>query len=205
MGVNQFGLWVGIANRAAAALPEPRRRSRGLLCIDLLRKRSSRHVLSELRKIDLDGYNPLILAVADRASGFAVTNGPDRDPRAIEPGFHVLTNAGADQEGDPRREWVRKMLLTETTTVGTPPAHILAGLLKNHGRHESDALCIHGGEGGTRSSTILALHQNLAHSSYYYADGPPCRTGYSDYSFLFSGGTAKDPGVTNGWGTDILS
>jgi len=205
MGVNQFGLWVGIANRAAAALPDPRRRSRGLLCIDLLRDKSSRHVLSKLSKINLDNYNPLILAVADRESGFAVSNGTDRDPRIIEPGFHVLTNAGFDQDGDPRREGVRKRLLAQTATGPMPTAQVLAGLMKDHGEHGTEALCIHGDGGGTRSSTILALHENLADSRYYYADGPPCRTGYSDYSFLFSEGTATDPGVTKGWGTDILS
>ena len=204
MGVNQFGLWVAIANRAAAALPDPHRRSRGLLCIDLLQGRSGRHVLSILRQLDLDDYNPLILAVADRESGFAVSNGPDKNPRIMGPGIHVVTNAGLDQEEDPRRDRVQKRLAKGASIARAPAARVLAGLMKDHGGQEADALCIHGDGGGTRSSTILALHENLADSRYYYAHGPPCRNSYSDYSFLFSGGVAADAGVTNGWGTDIL-
>lgn len=191
MGVNEFGLWVGIANRAAPELPDPSRRSRGLLCIDLLRKRSSHHILSELPELALDDYNPLILAAVDRDSGFAATNGPDGDPKVLEPGFHVLSNAGFNREGDPRRERVLKELLPKAGNVGTPQSAILVGLLKDHGQDESDALCIHGPQGGTRSSTILALHQNPGDSRYFFADGPPCVTPYGDYSSLFTGDMGK--------------
>ncbi|MDX1764341.1 MAG: NRDE family protein [bacterium] len=204
MGVNAFGLWIGVANRSTAALPEVTRRSRGLLCLDLLREETSHDVWGKLGGLGLDDYNPLLLAVADREAGFVLGNGPDPGPWVMEPGMHVLTNGGFDQDGDPRSDRLREELLIGMETDGTPTAQILARSLKDHGKDVTDALCIHGPAGGTQSSTILALHQDLRCSSYYYAGGPPCRTGYTDYSFLFPGAAPEGPGVTNRWGTDIL-
>ena len=44
-------------------------------------------------------------------------------------------------------------------------------------------VCIHAGGYGTRSSTLLKLGPGVA-PAWWYADGPPCRTPYQDYTFL---------------------
>ncbi len=66
MGVNQRGLWVGIANRLSDTQIGPERRSRGLLCMDLLSKSSCEDALPDLRKIPEGRYNPFYLIVADK-------------------------------------------------------------------------------------------------------------------------------------------
>jgi hypothetical protein len=52
------------------------------------------------------------------------------------------------------------------------------------------ALCIHTPFYGTRSATRIALDPGrVAH--YAFADGPPCRTPFVDYSHLFDAETTS--------------
>jgi hypothetical protein len=46
-------------------------------------------------------------------------------------------------------------------------------------------MCVHGEQGGTVSSSIIALRSPLSRSSYLHAQGPPDRTPYTDYSHLW--------------------
>ena len=47
-------------------------------------------------------------------------------------------------------------------------------------------ICLRGPEGGTVSSSIVALRQPLRRSTYLHAQGPPDRTPYQDYSRLLA-------------------
>ena len=45
-------------------------------------------------------------------------------------------------------------------------------------------MCLRGDEGGTVSSSIVALRSALEPSTYLHAQGPPDQTPYTDYSHL---------------------
>ena len=47
------------------------------------------------------------------------------------------------------------------------------------------AVCLHGKDRGTVSSSLLALRQPLSESIYLHAPGPPDSSPYEDYSHLF--------------------
>lgn len=121
MGVNEKGLWAGMANRRSPLPNDTKRRSRGMLCMDLLR-------------------NP-----------------------ACEEAVSLLG-------------------LLNKKTLPDPDA--LAEALGDHGESASDAVCVHEQAGGTRSSTVLFLHSQVEKSRYFFAEGAPCRTPFSDYSDL---------------------
>ena len=48
------------------------------------------------------------------------------------------------------------------------------------------AICLHFPDGGTVSSSVLALRPSLAVSSYWHAQGPPDQTPYADFSYLLA-------------------
>jgi hypothetical protein len=62
----------------------------------------------------------------------------------------------------------------------------LAELCRSHtgGGAATDAVCVHAGTYGTRSSTLLRLAETASESALLYADGEPCRTAYRDYTPL---------------------
>jgi hypothetical protein len=52
------------------------------------------------------------------------------------------------------------------------------------GSDDRPAMCLHGPDRGTVSSTIVALRGALARSTYLHAQGPPDAAAYTDYSAL---------------------
>ncbi len=92
MGMNQYGLWVGIANRLSDVPNDPGRRSRGLLCMDLLSKDCCEDALSSLSKIPEGRYNPFYLIFADKGSGYFVGYEQEVEVIPLSGGFHVMTN-----------------------------------------------------------------------------------------------------------------
>jgi uncharacterized protein with NRDE domain len=68
---------------------------------------------------------------------------------------------------------------TRESLADTPPSHLPIELAR-----ELTATCIHSPEYGTRSSTFLALGPGVIR--YLHADGPPCTTGFLDYTRLLA-------------------
>ncbi len=107
-------------------------------------------------------------------------------------GMSVLTNLDVNDPCCPRLasavppfETVAKLLAEE------PPVRLLverlAEVLGNHegsldpaGRNPLSRLCIHGGQYGTRSSSIIVLEKSRRVVRYFHADGPPCSTPFDE-------------------------
>jgi uncharacterized protein with NRDE domain len=184
-GVNQHGMVVGLLNRRRPGGPDPSRRSRGLLCLEVLQTASpdaAAALLAGLRPADYNGFN---LLVADRHQALVAT--PDESQVRITrlpPGVHLLTNLDLNDPTCPRIaksskhfaalslppdgnagvliEPLRRLLADHTTALD-PRADVI------------DTLCVHKPGYGTRSASIVALDAT-GRPRWWHAAGPPCRS-----------------------------
>lgn len=184
MGVNSKGLFVGLTNRPDAR-KDPARRSRGLLVMDLLARRSAQEAARELGARTAERpYNPFHLICADGNETFAATlreDGPWLRP--LDPGIHVLANRDLDDPEDPKVQRIRARL--DAMNPGASVPEVVGGLRAILATHAPvgeplDGVCTHAPGYGTRSSGVFVLGE--ARWQFWYADGPPCETKYQDLS-----------------------
>ncbi len=198
LGVNPAGVFAAITNRRTET-PDPARRSRGLLVLDALGASSAADAASAALDLPPDAYNPFNLFVADAQRAYAITYGDA--PKCIElaPGSHVIGNA--DLAAPPPAKVAR--IADEAAQIARAPDAALldrlADLCRSHasGGAAPDAVCVHAGSYGTRSSTLLRLAETASESALLYADGEPCRTAYRDYTPLLHQ-LAREAGPVDG-------
>lgn len=189
LGVNEFGLVAGITNRGKVKF-NPSLRSRGLLCLDLLKEKTAGSADKYLETaIASSPYNSFNLFYADRDSAYMAVYENELLNHLLEPGIHVLVSQGLNGISD--RKMKRISLLLESLPKEYSELFVseLINLLRDHDTELPDrqTICSHGETGGTVSSTILAIHQNFPENSgYLFADGPPCHTSFIDFSDLFT-------------------
>jgi uncharacterized protein with NRDE domain len=188
-GVNEHGLVVGLLNRRRAQGPDASRRSRGLLCLEMLQCRSPTEAAERMRAIDGDAYNGFNLLVADAREAFVATNPEDHmQVTPLPPGVHLLTNLALNDPTCPRiaksSELFRGVNLPAAKDVaGVVPS--LRAILSDHTTALDprattiDTLCVHLPGYGTRSSSIVAVTAD-GRMRYWHAPGPPCRTAYTE-------------------------
>jgi uncharacterized protein with NRDE domain len=188
-GVNEHAMVVGLLNRRRPHGPDPTRRSRGLLCLEILQTRSPRAAADRLRGLAGDAYNSFNLLVADAQHAFVATNpGGQMHVDLLPPGVHLLTNLELNDPTCPRI--AKSAQLFRAVTV--PPAPQLASvvpalraILSDHTTALDpraptiDTLCVHLPGYGTRSSSIVAITA-AGRMHYWHAAGPPCRTAYAE-------------------------
>jgi uncharacterized protein with NRDE domain len=182
-GLNQHGVFAAVTNRPTQA-PDPTRRSRGQLVLDVLAAASSAAAAEALGRLDRDAYNPFNLFVADGRDAFAAVYESRPELLRLAPGAHVIGNADPDARDVPK---VRRTLERAEQVAAGPVASIADGLTAICRTHEDDALtspCVHRGGYGTRSSTLLRLGSVL--DLLQHADGPPCTTAYRDFTPLLA-------------------
>ncbi len=185
MGANDRGVWVGITNRHQGDV-DPDRRSRGLLCRELLSAASAAEAADRVAALE-EPYNPFHLVAGDGVELRYVEYEVGRvDARRLEPGAHVVTNRPLDETaGEPKAARARWLLAQEglgsAAPEGPSPPDLesrLARVLADHGAEGPDALCMHGGRYGTRSAGIWRLRPGPAGAAaevrLAFADGPPC-------------------------------
>jgi uncharacterized protein with NRDE domain len=187
LGLNGFGLFAAITNRPAAR-PDPARRSRGLLVLDALAAPSADAAAAALEGLPADRYNPFNLVVADRERAYALIYEDAPRLTALGPGAHVIGNADPDARAVPK---VARLLARAEQVASGSPDHALDALGEICRGHEGqggalDDACIHTPRYGTRSSTLLRLSDRPGGGAFRFADGPPCVTGYEDFSHLLS-------------------
>jgi uncharacterized protein with NRDE domain len=187
IGVNALGLLAAVTNRPVRSRDDARR-SRGLLVLDALEHPRAGDAAEALASLERDAYNPFNLFVADGSDAYAVVY--EGAPRVTElsPGVHVICNADPDAREHPK---VGRLLESAEAAAQLPPERLLdalAAVCRSHtggGGPLGDA-CIHADGYGTRSSTLLSLGEPGA-SAFWFADGPPCRTPYEDFTPLLHG------------------
>ena len=182
IGVNAEGLLAAVSNRFAGP-PDPRARSRGLLCLDSLAKHDAAEAaMFASEAADATVYNPFNLLHAD-AQRVACTGHEDGTWTVHGMrGLNVLTNAGLNV-GDPRAQRVLKLLEHASFDSLDASAEAMRGALADHAEAGGRAICHHGERTGTRSQTIVALSERgWQHNRLLYAEGQPCTAKVADLS-----------------------
>ena len=188
LGINAHGMVAGLLNRHVDRTIDPARRSRGLLCLDVLRTASIREAVDLLAHESAADYNPFNLLAASRDEAIVAYNFGDRiEVVSLKPGFHLLTNLNIDDFECPKisRSWQSFAELADDPEFARDPLagrERLRALLSDHliqldsriGR--ANAICVHGDGYGTRSSSLIFLGRDGGTAAHFFAPGPPCVT-----------------------------
>ncbi len=183
LGVNQHGLVAAVTNRLKSRLPaQPR--SRGSLCLDLLRCRNATEAAqAALAELHTDRYAGANFVCLDREQGFVISAGDELIEHRLGPGVHLLTNGDLNDGHDMRQQYARTLLAPRFP--GRPDEFIAAAktiLSTGLDPEEKRTIVVRTPERGTVCSTILTLAQPAERSSYLYAPGPPDQTPFEDHS-----------------------
>jgi uncharacterized protein with NRDE domain len=178
LGVNASGLFAAITNRRCDR-PDPARRSRGWLVMEALAEPTAERAAARFARLPGAAYNPFNLFVADSESAHLVTYGEEPQRRDLTPGPHVIGNLHPD-DSSPKLERLRSQV-EELARDGVPSADALADVCRGHAAEPLASTCVHAGEYGTRSSTLLWIG---AQPALRYADGAPCAAPYRDLTPL---------------------
>lgn len=183
LGVNDRGVLVAVTNRPKSKVPD-RPRSRGLLARDLLgcpdAGTATRLAATELGR---GGYAGCNILCADALGATVLHSGDWLRVRPLPPGLHVLTsrdvNDASDRRGAHARSWLAQRGCGD-------PADCVRALKDLCAQTGDPAMCVRGPDGGTISSSIIALRRAFERSTYLHAQGAPDQTPYADYSTLFA-------------------
>ncbi|MBW2360266.1 MAG: NRDE family protein [Deltaproteobacteria bacterium] len=189
-GLNRFGVLAALTN-VACPTPDPARRSRGLLVVDVLAARSAKRAAEKIRSLPVAAYNPFNLFVADVAEAFAFGyEDAVRDvPNAS--GIFLIGNAPLDGAEPPKLAGLRERVEAARAEPAEGWLPRLGDWCRDHAsagpRGPLDALCVHTPTYGTRSSCLLQLAEGgLEDSSsvFRFADGAPCEERYEEFTPL---------------------
>ena len=192
LGINEHGLIVGLLNRRIAenGPNDDNLRSRGLLCLDALQHASAASALQYVESQRARDYNGFNLLMASRDEAFVAYNrGGEIEVVKLTPGMHLLTNADVDDFECPRisRSYGRFAELGQREDFAADPVARraeLAALLADHSTQldartgRPNSLCLHLGDYGTRSSSLIFLRRDSTRVDHFFASGPPCTASY---------------------------
>jgi uncharacterized protein with NRDE domain len=190
LGVNDRGLLVGILNRRANNMKSAgsNARSRGLLCMDLLARANAAEACDFLHRC-AENYNPFTVVYADPAhAGVAFNNGRKITVRSLDAGLHVFSSAAVVDTGSDKadRAYARFMDWASEISSREMTGEWLSGLKKLLGDHNMDrdvdardAICVHGVESGTVSSSIVYYSSAQRRFESFYCAGAPCRNSFA--------------------------
>lgn len=201
LGVNEKGLIAAITNRPGGDR-NPERPSRGQVTVAVLMQPDAAAARSYLEDLEQDvtpwrisslsedrdlhvveaplsgpptpGYNPFNLFVAHGDDGFVTYNSGGTRVQDVDEGVHILTN---DHDLD---QLPVDPTLDRTWSVAER-GDLIDSLKQFLARHE-DAICKHGEEYGTVSSSIVTVGPDFPRDSLYlHAEGSPCTTPFTSY------------------------
>ena len=192
LGINGAGLVAGLLNRRTDAVPDPARRSRGLLCLDALRHWTVAAALAEAGADTGSRYNPFNLLLASHEAAYVVGNASgSMRVTPLPPGVHLLTNLELNDVECPRIAKSFRLFDALRATLreasGAAFRTALRDILADHSTpldprnaRVPNNLCVHTARFGTRSSTLLLYAAARQAFHMWHADGPPCRVPYVD-------------------------
>jgi uncharacterized protein with NRDE domain len=192
LGINEHGLIVGLLNRRIVenGPNDDNLRSRGLLCLDALQHATAASALQYVEIQHARDYNGFNLLMASRNEAFVAYNrGGEIEVVKLTPGMHLLTNADVDDFECPRisRSYGRFAELGQREDFAADPVGRraeLAALLADHSTQldartgRPNSLCLHLGDYGTRSSSLIFLRRDSTTVDHFFASGPPCTASY---------------------------
>ena len=186
--LSENGLIIGVLNRRTKPGTPQDRTSRGQLCLDLARLGSATAAAAYIAELPTATHNPFNILIADAENAFVAQNrAAGMSVVAIDPGLHVLTNLDLNDHECPRisHSWAYFAAAGEAFQAQQDPAEFrrrLQTVLSDHvtavdDRQPTDQICIHTPGYGTRSSSMIFLHEGSG-PEFYHASGAPCETNY---------------------------
>jgi uncharacterized protein with NRDE domain len=194
LGVNEHGVVVGILNRRAngtsgRTVAPAILRSRGLLCLDLLRFRSADSAAAFIAAHD-QRYNPFTILFADMNRAYvAYNNDPDIIIQNIEPGLHVFSSAAELDLRSAKADRAHQRFSGFVNNVAANPLAScqciapLQNILADHSLRDGsddpgDAICVHREDSGTVSSSLIFCGENNRQFETYHCPGAPCQNSF---------------------------
>ena len=194
LGVNEFGLFAGVLNRHGngsndTALPASAARSRGLLCMELLRAQSVPRALNIIKHDDAR-YNPFTLVFGDQDAAYAAYNDTANIiVQPLKPGLHVFSSAAEFDLNSAKAARAHQrfaQLIHSPGPHNEPPTEWLPSLQHILGDHSladgsedpGDAICVHRQASGTVSSSVIFLAQSKRCFSTFHCTGAPCQNDF---------------------------
>lgn len=193
LGVNEHGVLAAMLNRRVNShnVSLPGARSRGLLCIDLLARRSAAE--AETFMCDHQGsYNPFTALVADRHDAHVAYNiGGNIMRQKLEPGLHVFSSAAEFDLHSAKADRAYRLFggigkdLRENCDGNTETIAALRSVLGDHSLPDGsmdpgDAICVHRDKSGTVSSSIVLFAPSESRFQCFHCAGAPCRNFFGD-------------------------
>jgi len=175
LGVGEHKLIAALVNRPDEA-PDATRRSRGLLCLDVLRAGDAAAGRNEAERLCAAApYNSFNLFVADPWEGWVVTyDGAAKTARTLALGpLTILANAAPEDESHPAVKQVGEMLAGFAPTGIAEAFARLKTVCRACELREQDR--------GTRSSSLIAVGPS-APTLYLHCNCPPTEGEYADLS-----------------------
>ena len=197
LGINDYGLLVGILNRRQqpGSVTKDAYRSRGLLCLDLLRLRQ----LADIEQVLLDlaprDYQPFTVVCADTDRACVAYKTDETIDRVrLSHGLHIFSNSFefAAPSEKANRVYQRFLNLSQAGERLVSAGDYLDGVtqalgdhaLGDHSNDPRDAVCVHGDISGTVSSSIIFFSDAERQFEMHYCVGAPCQNPFSLYSTL---------------------
>lgn len=190
LGVNEQGLVAGILNRRSGAPREPSAvRSRGLLCLDILKAKDPHEARSFLSGENGSAYQPFNLLIASAEQAYIAYNREEEiECSRLEKGLHVFSNTPVYESQPEKIEHASSLFrrAKETFLPAAESSAWVAGLRRALSDHTlgkdfanpREAICVHAEAYGTVSSSVILYDASEKFFRMYYAPGPPCREDY---------------------------
>jgi uncharacterized protein with NRDE domain len=191
LGVNEYGVVIAILNRRVNgdSLPLINARSRGLLCMDLLRHRSAAAADAFMRAHH-ERYNPFTAIVADSKRAYACYNGEEEIlTHRLQPGLHVFSSAAEFDLHSAKAERAYTLFAQAGVRLAADPldaSRAIAELSSVLGDHSllagatdpGEAICVHRENSGTVSSSLVFFAAADARFDFFHCAGAPCRNSF---------------------------
>ena len=205
LGVNEHGLLAGILNRRSNGefTPAAATRSRGLLCLDLLKLENASQAVASVKQEKRE-YQPFTLVFADPTEAWAAINRSGTiETLRLGDGVHVFSSAAAYDERSEKKDRAYALFSTLVPELIKKNGDvsswipILASVLSDHTPGETagdhrEAICVHGDISGTVSSSILIYSRQEQQFQAFFCSGPPCQNSFDRFiSFKIDGRTAN--------------
>jgi uncharacterized protein with NRDE domain len=190
LATSQSGLVAGLTNAPMMMPPTVPKRSRGELPLLLARLPGALEAARALQSsIRSEEFNPCWMLCGDRDTlvylDLSTSGRPHVEP--LEPGIHMLENRPLGPS--PKTDFVRARLgdlpadqdaLTRRLESVLASHEIPPGVVRRDDRPlEIEAVCVHAGAYGTRSSQIVIVPEHGV-PRIRFTDGPPCTHPWRD-------------------------
>ena len=186
LAVTARGRLAAVTNRRGAgdeAIRDPRRVSRGTIPLRILRAAGTGEALARIRPADHNPFNLLVIDADAAIAGHGDGHATSMPVVTLAPGPHVLCVHDVDDTSHAKEqrlgERLREVLAGRRSAAAV--AEAMVEILRSHISDGAarDAACVHDGEYGTVSASLVGLDA-AGGLLYRHAQGHPCTTAFLD-------------------------